>query len=217
MESKSEMNLPYLCFIINKPLCYRVFKIKSYRVQLNFPKICHMSKIFTFKSFLVWDIATTASPTFAPVFPSLSPTVIPTLQPTRPPSGDPTPNPTPSPVRDYVYTIPSICADLDWVDSEGDACSTYANLCTEGVPNFHSGMYDNYENNNLTALEACCACGGGYDLTESPTFQPTERPTQLPTIEPTEIPTFSPTDPTPIPTRWHDCVFVMNLTSTMQL
>ena len=67
-------------------------------------------------------------------------------------------------------TIPEGCYDLSvngapWADSEGYTCAKY--IEEDG---WCSAYGDDYENDGLTADEACCVCGGGtvpncYDLT----------------------------------------------------
>merc|ERR1719487_1026361 len=67
-----------------------------------------------------------------------------------------------------------------------------------------SGPISSYKGTNgKSALEACCACGGGRSFyRRPPTMHPTPSPTKSPTSSPTPSPTSSPTSsPTASPTR----------------
>jgi len=65
------------------------------------------------------------------------------------------------------------CADTaGWKDTDGDGCSSYSQLfyCTrDGKPGvgWHEewGTLSGFHVNGVSALEACCACGGGTDGT----------------------------------------------------
>lgn len=111
-----------------------------------------------------------------------------TASPVLPPS---TLSPTPAPV--------STCDDYkNWKDSEGDGCDMYAekHWCTpDGKPG--SGWapgdsFQRYAKHGIDALKACCACGGGKQLTPEPSPAPTTKsPTPHPTTQsPTPYPTM---------------------------
>ena len=61
---------------------------------------------------------------------------------------------------------PSTCDDvLSWTDSDGNTCQVYADSqwCS-GMQNYIPDLGDfsgSHGSNNLTALDACCVCGGG--------------------------------------------------------
>ncbi|CAK0864465.1 unnamed protein product [Prorocentrum cordatum] len=102
--------------------------------------------------------------------------------------GDPTPSPTG-------------CVDHLGATS-GNAWSDGWNVCDAYAAN--TGWCDSYGIHDYsgegTAIWACCACGGGWHATDSPTpspiLSPTSRPTPSPTLSPTSSPTPSLT-PTP--------------------
>lgn len=85
--------------------------------------------------------------------------------PTPSPSPSPSPKPSPRP-------SPVSCSDQpsSWTSSEGDSCSVYQNYnyCTpagaegSGWKRSRWGPITNFgDSNGITALDACCACGGG--------------------------------------------------------
>ena len=96
----------------------------------------------------------------------------------------------------------STCQDspIGWVDNEGDGCDFYSDLawCTAaggaGTGWTAGDTFEQFRSGGLTALQVCCACGGG----ELPSHPPTNPPTNLPTHPPTRLPTGPPTNP---PTR----------------
>eukprot|EP00038_Savillea_parva_P002684 m.116461 g.116461 ORF g.116461 m.116461 type:complete len:1324 (+) comp10922_c1_seq1:228-4199(+) len=141
--------------------------------------------------------AFTAAPTAAP---TLEPTFAPTASPT---SGSPTQQPTPAPVA---------CADspINWEDSFGASCGDYVGFdwCNASGtgPQWQPywGPIIVYSVNGISALDACCGCGGGEFLTT--TASPTQAPTD--TSSPTTSPTAAPTAPGPqcdnSPSFWKD-------------
>ena len=87
---------------------------------------------------------------------------------------------------------------MEWVNDYGQSCDEYelSQVCSEdgGIgfgyevhkyefPELEETQYD-----GLTALEACCVCGGGNKVTYPPSFQPTSAPTKEPTVKPTRAP-----------------------------
>ena len=105
--------------------------------------------------------------------PTELPTVIPTLHPTN---------------------ISSLCMDdYSFTDRDGDSCEFYHNYCSFGVPQYSPVLYASLRNRTtgISALTACCICGGGIHPTISPTTKPSSEPTPSPTGE-TERPTVSP-------------------------
>jgi hypothetical protein len=92
---------------------------------------------------------------------------------------------------DGTVTAPSStdssCTDLPlfdgapWADTEGDACSLYAKrswCLLDGEPGPGWGVggdtFDDYASSGLSAVDACCACGGGFEVEveDKPTEQP---------------------------------------------
>jgi hypothetical protein len=64
-----------------------------------------------------------------------------------------------APVESDVSDVPG-CSNnpSNWVESDGESCSWYA--LDENCKNFGDG-YSGV--GNITANDACCACGGGYN------------------------------------------------------
>eukprot|EP00591_Stephanopyxis_turris_P010101 CAMPEP_0195510034 /NCGR_PEP_ID=MMETSP0794_2-20130614/2796_1 /TAXON_ID=515487 /ORGANISM="Stephanopyxis turris, Strain CCMP 815" /LENGTH=888 /DNA_ID=CAMNT_0040637381 /DNA_START=33 /DNA_END=2699 /DNA_ORIENTATION=+ len=121
----------------------------------------------------------------ATVPPTTSPTTFPTLSPsnsanpsrTKLPSSNPSASFAPS--NSPVETPPCVDDPKGWYDSDGPRydCAWYSensNCMSHG---------DGFENFGATANQACCACGGGREITL------TARPTEHPTI--TVIPSLS--------------------------
>lgn len=111
------------------------------------------------------------------------------------------------------------CQDypIGWADSEGRSCFTYRekNMCsaygTEGAGwtkcQWHQvgcteQTFASVKNNDVTAAEACCACGGGWDpvgeatTSTTTTTTTTTRPTTQATTTTTESVTPPPEDKT---------------------
>lgn len=71
------------------------------------------------------------------------------------------------------------CTDMpaNWRDLTGDFCFTYdwGEFCTQrgGYGRFwqqlKGGNFSNFARDNITAVQACCACGGGFKFTTSTT------------------------------------------------
>merc|ERR1712032_120686 len=86
----------------------------------------------------------------------------------------PTPTPPPAP------TPSSTCSDFpsDWADSEGSSCCVYSfsRYCTadggEGAGWDHDAwgpITDYADDEGISGLDACCACGGGDGASRSVT------------------------------------------------
>eukprot|EP01063_Lacrimia_lanifica_P001031 TRINITY_DN1048_c0_g1_i2.p1 TRINITY_DN1048_c0_g1~~TRINITY_DN1048_c0_g1_i2.p1 ORF type:complete len:1492 (+),score=527.54 TRINITY_DN1048_c0_g1_i2:95-4570(+) len=156
----------------------------------------------------------TPVPTPQPPTPVPSPQP-PTPAPTPVPTDAPTPAPTPEP------TLPSTCTDIRpngarWYSGYGQSygCDYFAAGATQS-PSRCEKWGNDKRNMGYVANEACCVCGGGVGLDDTPapeTPEPTEAPTPVPTVatdapatatpEPT---TAAPTEaPTPVPTQATD-------------
>jgi len=96
------------------------------------------------------------------------------------------------------------CTDepVDWTSSSGTPCMTYADMdgCTPsggygiGWNASLLGTFDDWANMGKTAVEACCACGGG-SRTSTPDTSSLVGTTSSPTLPPT--PASPALDPTP--------------------
>ena len=71
------------------------------------------------------------------------------------------------------------CVDspADWVDSNNLGCSDY-----DKRPKWCKLNPENYANDGVSALDACCICGGGDSSTPSPTNTPTVAPSDEPSV-----------------------------------
>ena len=126
----------------------------------------------------------TSTPTFEPTLTPVDPTPRPTHDPifgqgTDPPTLEPTFTPTIHPTNislgiilqilrfsiwfDFFITYWECTTVSDWTDRDGDDCETYGRYCDFGVPKYGPDFYEGLKNpnTNLTALDACCICGGG--------------------------------------------------------
>ena len=120
-----------------------------------------------------------------------------TSETTQAPSSGYTPSPTQSPT--YGCEDKTEDDGTEWHDSDGVQydCEWYGDY--NGCDAYGEG----YADDNYTANQACCTCGGGNTETGSPTNSPTDWPTNYPTDSPTDYPTDSPTDyPTNSPTDY---------------
>ena len=151
----------------------------------------------------------TSFPTNASVPPSSIPTVAsapPSSSPTNPsvpPSSSPTDPPVPitSPPTDAPFiatSSPTVhCKDTPpgWYDRDGPifTCKWYSvgNRC-ETFGNLEGSL-------GKTALEACCACGGGSVYLIIPSSPPTFAPTTTPVLSPTNMPNHLTSSPTNAP------------------
>jgi hypothetical protein len=100
----------------------------------------------------------------------------------------------------YCYDSGSKSAgsDMDWSNDYGQTCLDYelAEVCTvDGT--FGPGWSFDYtwpelelpQSDGQSALDACCTCGGGTQVTYPPSPKPTSAPTKPPTLRPTREPT----------------------------
>lgn len=79
-----------------------------------------------------------------------------------------------------TYNVPSVVcnnAPVSWFDSTGDSCMTYEdqNYCTPAGGygnswNVDKTFEDYADSGGINALSACCACGGGRNVTQNSTF-----------------------------------------------
>ena len=110
--------------------------------------------------------------------------------------------PTPPP----TYPAGSVCTDGD-ADSTGDTydegCAVFYTTETR-CTNLNPSATD-YDDDDFTASDMCCTCGGG-NWGSAPTSLPTSAPSAAPIPAPTVLPTVSPYPtpmPTPLPTISH--------------
>ena len=134
------------------------------------------------------------------MFPTASPSVHPTIDPSSLPSTDPTESspsilsadPTESPFSITMSPSAVICKDypIGWHDSQGTGftCGYYAN------ENFCELFGNNFKNQNKTANEACCVCGGGFRTPIKKPESPSSLPSTDPTMSPSSFPSMYPTE-----------------------
>jgi len=96
---------------------------------------------------------TTSAPSASPTTsaPTTSPTKSPTSSPTTSPTSAPTLSKTESPTTSPT-SAPTVCSDVEgWVDSRGTGCDRYG---------FFRCLFfgNSFENDGLTANDACCSC-----------------------------------------------------------
>lgn len=102
-----------------------------------------------------------------------------------------------------ITTTAITCQDspIGWTDNEGDGCEFYntRDWCTAagaaGLGWMSGDSFEQYRHMGRTAIQVCCACGGGELPTRPPTRPPTLPPTNPPTNPPTDPPTNPPTRP----------------------
>ena len=105
-------------------------------------------------------------------FASVVPTLSPTQEPTSRDSSEPTPEPT---TQCYDTTTES---GNVWEDSDGYSCSWYSENNTAYNTSECQAYGSQSKNYDMTANEACCACGGGGATSASPTPEPTVKSLQ---------------------------------------
>lgn len=118
------------------------------------------------------------------------------------------------------------CNDYeDWKTSEGYGCKWYG-LDTIRNNGGQDDLYDDattrcwafgndwglYNGENVTAMEACCVCGGGIASVDYPSFMPVPSPSDAPSRVPSKEPTNPSNQPTSsAPTKSPDDELILTL------
>ena len=84
----------------------------------------------------------------------------------------------------------SLASGASWVDSDGtDDCAKYTSSIITGGTGWCVAYGDSYSNQDLTANQACCGCGGGSSINIAPSEAPTAAaPSEAPSMPPSAPP-----------------------------